>query len=40
MRDNIALDRLVTHRVPLADANDALETAAKDPAAVKVVLKP
>ena len=33
------LDRLVTHRFPLEEANRALVTAAKDPAAVKVVLK-
>ncbi|MHC4249409.1 MAG: zinc-binding dehydrogenase, partial [Planctomycetota bacterium] len=34
------LDRLVTHRFPLAEANAALEAAAGDPSAVKVVLKP
>lgn len=32
--------KLVTHRVPLEEANRALEVAAEDPAAVKVVLKP
>lgn len=34
------LDRLVTHRFGLEQANEALEAAASDPAAVKVVLKP
>ena len=34
------LDRLVTHRFGLEKANEALEAAASDPAAVKVVLKP
>jgi threonine dehydrogenase-like Zn-dependent dehydrogenase len=34
------LDRLVTHRFALEQANEALEAAAGDPAAVKVVLKP
>lgn len=34
------LSQLVTHRLPLAEANEALDAAASDPAAVKVVLKP
>jgi threonine dehydrogenase-like Zn-dependent dehydrogenase len=34
------LNKLVTHRFPLAEANAALEAAAGDPSAVKVVLKP
>ncbi len=34
------LEKLVTHRFALEEANAALEAAAGDPGAVKVVLKP